>query len=59
MEIVSFCLQEARVELDGFEKLFSRYLVEGVDQSSIDWQEIQPPPEGTVNIIDFVVKSFV
>ncbi|CAF0749041.1 unnamed protein product [Adineta ricciae] len=37
-----------RVEFDGFEKLFSRFLLEGVDQSSIDWQEIRPLPEGTV-----------
>ncbi|CAF4145721.1 unnamed protein product, partial [Rotaria sp. Silwood1] len=38
-----------RIEFDGFEQLFSRYLHEGIDQSSIDWQEIQPPPEETVN----------
>ncbi|CAF4080201.1 unnamed protein product, partial [Rotaria sp. Silwood2] len=40
--------KEVRIEFDGFEQLFNRYLHEGVDQSSIDWQEIQPPPEGTV-----------
>ncbi|CAF0752524.1 unnamed protein product [Didymodactylos carnosus] len=36
-----------RTELDGFEKLFSQYLLDNVD-SGIDWQEIEPPPEGTV-----------
>ena len=34
--------------MDGFEQLFSRYLLDNVDQPSIDWQEIRPPPEGTV-----------
>ncbi|CAF3924585.1 unnamed protein product, partial [Rotaria magnacalcarata] len=37
-----------RIEFDGFEKLFSRYLNESVDQASIDWQDIQPPPPETV-----------
>lgn len=41
-------LQEVRTEFDGFEQLFSRYLHES-DQVSIDWQEIQPPPEETVS----------
>jgi UDP-N-acetylglucosamine pyrophosphorylase len=36
--------------LDGFEQLFSRYLLDNVDQASIDWQEIQPPPEETVRL---------
>ncbi|CAF0885737.1 unnamed protein product [Adineta steineri] len=40
--------KNTRAELDGFEQLFSRYLLDNVDQPSIDWQEIQPPPEGTV-----------
>ncbi|CAF3733216.1 unnamed protein product [Rotaria socialis] len=40
--------KEVRVEFDGFEKLFSRYLNESVDQASIDWQDIQPPPPETV-----------
>ena len=34
--------------MDGFESLFSRYLMDNIDQPSIDWGEIQPPPEGTV-----------
>ncbi|CAF3717132.1 unnamed protein product [Adineta steineri] len=40
--------KDVRTEFDGFEKLFSRYLLDSVDQSSIDWQEIRQPPEGTV-----------
>jgi len=47
-----FCkiiFQDVRIEFDGFEQLFSRYLLESVDHSSIDWQEIKPPPEETVN----------
>ncbi|CAF0756261.1 unnamed protein product [Rotaria sordida] len=40
--------REIRTEFDGFEQLFGRYLHDNADQSSIDWQEIQPPPEGTV-----------
>jgi len=40
--------KNTRAEFDGFEQLFSRYLSENVDQTSIDWQAIQPPPEGTV-----------
>ena len=43
--------QNTRAELDGFEQLFGRYLSENVDQSSIDWQEIQPPPGETVRSI--------
>jgi UTP--glucose-1-phosphate uridylyltransferase len=43
-----FFLQEVQNEFQGFEQLFSRYLLESVDQSSIDWQEIQPPPDDTV-----------
>jgi UTP--glucose-1-phosphate uridylyltransferase len=43
-------LKNTRAELDGFEQLFSRYLLDNVDQTSIDWQEIQPPPEGTVKL---------
>ena len=38
------------MEFDGFEKLFSRFLLEDANQSSIDWQEIRPPPEGTVSL---------
>ncbi|CAF3451226.1 unnamed protein product [Rotaria sp. Silwood1] len=34
-------------ELDGYEDLFSRYLREN-DESSIDWQEILPPPKETI-----------
>jgi hypothetical protein len=45
---LNFFLKDVRTDFDGFEQLFSRFLVES-DQSSIDWQEIQPPPEGTVN----------
>ncbi len=41
-------MQTIRTELEGFEQLFGRYLSDNVDQASIDWQEIQPPPEGTV-----------
>jgi UDP-N-acetylglucosamine pyrophosphorylase len=43
--------QNIRAELDGFEQLFGRYLSDNVDQTSIDWQEIQPPPEETVRQI--------
>ncbi len=41
-------VQNIQAELEGFEQLFNRYLLDNVDQPSIDWQEIQPPPEGTV-----------
>ncbi|UJR33687.1 hypothetical protein I4U23_021116 [Adineta vaga] len=37
-----------RKEFDGFEELFSRFLLNNVDQSSIDWSEIKQPPEGTI-----------
>lgn len=40
--------KHVRAEMDGFESLFSRYLMDNIDQPSIDWGEIQPPPEGTV-----------
>lgn len=40
--------QNVQAEMEGFAQLFSRYLSDNIDQASIDWQEIQPPPEGTV-----------
>ena len=46
---MKFSFKNVRAEMDGFEQLFSRYLLDNVDQPSIDWQEIQPPPEGTVS----------
>lgn len=39
---------DVRKDFEGFEKIFARYLLDGVDQSSIDWQGIEPTPEGTV-----------
>jgi UDP-N-acetylglucosamine pyrophosphorylase len=44
-----FILKDVQTDFEGFEQLFSRYLLESVDQASIDWQEIQPPPEHTVS----------
>lgn len=41
--------KDIQEEFAGFEQLFSRYLLENIDLASIDWQEIQPPPEDTVN----------
>ena len=56
--------KEIQDEFTGFEQLFSRYLLESVDVSSINWQQIQPPPEDTVNekgktLIRFEMKSFL
>ncbi|CAF1168345.1 unnamed protein product, partial [Didymodactylos carnosus] len=41
--------KNVRQEMDGFEKLFSQYLTDNIEHgSSIDWAEIEPPPEGTI-----------
>jgi len=40
--------KNVRTEFDNFENIFTRYLHESVDRSSIEWQEIQPPPADTV-----------
>ncbi|CAF5148601.1 unnamed protein product, partial [Rotaria sp. Silwood1] len=39
--------KNTQVELDEYEQLFNRYLLDN-DQSSIDWQDILPPPEDTI-----------
>ena len=53
------CSKNVRAELDGFETLFSRYLLDNVDQPSIDWQEIRPPPEGTVRSLSMKRKTTI
>ncbi|CAF3971656.1 unnamed protein product, partial [Rotaria sordida] len=39
--------KNVQLELNGYEHLFSRYLLDN-DESSIDWQQILSPPEETV-----------